>query len=110
MLAMKINRVKCSHPIERLDHTDRSASRLGENRVIIVVVSPAAHVRPGIPNGSMLATILLLSYITDLAECTQSTTMMLFADDRLVNRSINTLNDNELLQMDLHYLRRWGNG
>ena len=62
----------------------------------------------GVPQGSILAPLLFLLYITDLPECLSSTTPCIYADDTQIFSS--SYDANELvikLNSDLAHVRNW---
>jgi len=69
---------------------------------------PKAHVESGVPQGTMLGPLLFLLFINDLPNVVSlSTTVRLFADDCLVYREIKSVEDQEVLQLDLTALDNW---
>ena len=58
------------------------------------------NIRSGVPQGSVLGPVLFLLYIDDIKEEIQSN-MHLYADDTIVYREINSINDHDILQEDL---------
>jgi hypothetical protein len=63
----------------------------------------------GVPQGTVLGTLLFLYYINDLPKCVTSS-VRLFADDCLLYRHVNSQNDSDLLQKDLSSLEKWAEG
>ena len=59
----------------------------------------AASVTSGVPQGSVLGTLLLLTFINDLPNSIEST-CCLFADDYLLYLQIDSKHDTEILQND----------
>ena len=71
--------------------------------------STAKRVINGVPQGTVLGSLLFLVYINDLPSCLQSTPR-LFADDCLLYRRINARSDCDILQNDLDRLQESGIG
>ena len=63
-------------------------------------------VTSGVPQGSVLGSILFLLYINDINENVQSS-IHLFADDSIIYRKINSNIDHQILQTDLIQLEKW---
>ena len=60
----------------------------------------------GVPQGSILGSVLFLLYVNDLPDITQNTAKM-FADDTKLYARIQDLQDCENLQRDLNHLSVW---
>ena len=60
----------------------------------------------GVPQGTVLGPILFLVHINDLPDCVSSS-VRLFADDCLLYRTIQSINDHQALQRDLTALEKW---
>ena len=60
----------------------------------------------GVPKGLVLSPVLFLVYINDFTDDIHSQ-IRLFADDCLVYRLINSINDHQILQRDLNTLIEW---
>ena len=60
----------------------------------------------GVPQGTVLGPLIFLLFINDIHENLDST-LRLFADDALLYRSINTMNDSVILQNDIDKLVSW---
>ena len=70
--------------------------------------SDAAEVLSGVPQGTVLGHLLFLIYINDMPKhVSKGTTVRLFADDCLVYRPIHSMEDQVILQRDLHNLQEW---
>ena len=66
--------------------------------------SKSVHVESGVPQG--IGPLLFLCHINDLPDCVTSK-VRLFADDCLLFRSINSIQDHMALQNDLLELEKW---
>ena len=62
----------------------------------------------GVPQGTVLGPLMFLSYINDIAKGINSP-LRLFADDYLLYRVINGVEDTDRLQEDLNKLSEWAN-
>ena len=80
------------------------------NRTQAVVLrgksSDIAPVTSGVPQGTVLGPLLFLAYINDLPKNIRATPR-LFADDCLLYREINSVEDGLSLQADLERLQEW---
>lgn len=61
-----------------------------------------SQVLSGVPQGSVLSSLLLICYINNLPKEVNST-VKLYADDVLLNRVIHSVADHEMLQRYRHY-------
>ena len=68
--------------------------------------APTAVISGG-SQGTVLGPLLSLAYINDLVPDCVSSTPILFADDCLLYRRINSTEDSEILQQDLNNLQDW---
>ena len=68
--------------------------------------SKSVHVESGVPQGTVLGPLMFLCHINDLPDCVTSK-VRLFADDCLLYRSINSIQDHMALQNDLLELEKW---
>ena len=68
--------------------------------------SCSASVTSGVPQGTVLGTLMFLIYVNDIAE-SASSTLRLFADDCLLYRVIKSEVDTSQLQCDLDHLSQW---
>ena len=71
----------------------------GENSSEVTVDS-------GVPQGTVLKPILFLCHINDLPDAVKSQ-VLLFEDDCLLYRPINSQKDHDILQQDLKHLDTW---
>ena len=69
--------------------------------------SEAVPVISGVPQGTVLGPTLFLLYINDLPLLVSSSTTILFADDCILYREIDSPADAKLLQHDLDALQNW---
>ena len=69
-------------------------------------ISDWVPVTSGVPQGSVLGPLLFLLYINDLCDVVQSR-IKLYADDTLVFREINSIQDSVALQRDLDAIDEW---
>ena len=63
-------------------------------------------VTSGVPQGSVLGSVLFLAYINDITAGVRSS-MRLFADDSKVYKIVYDENHEKQLQCDLHTLQKW---
>ena len=87
---------------------------LTQRKMCVVVEgekSRPVDVGSGVPQGTVLGPLLFLCHINDLPECVKSQ-IRLFADDCLLYRPINSIEDHQILQQDLNKLQTrakdWG--
>ena len=83
---------------------------LGRTQKVIVdgTSSSTCPVQSGVPQGTVLGPLFFLIYINDITEHLSPGTMIrLFADDSLLYRTINSLEDVAILQRDLDLLQSW---
>ena len=71
--------------------------------------SSALSVKSGVPQGSILGPLLFIVYIDSLAHVNLSpgTSIVLYADDILLYRTLSTYKDNALLQSDVNTISSW---
>ena len=81
----------------------------GRRQRVVVdgVFSDSLPVVSGVPQGSILGPLLFVLYINDLPRVVQNSSVALFADDAKCYMNINSINDCQLLQNDLHALVKW---
>ena len=64
------------------------------------------QVQSGVPQGTVLGPLMFLLYINDI-KCGISSHLKLFADDCILYRTINSQQDQLLLQHDLNIILKW---
>jgi len=84
-------------------------SGLGQKAVLCDrVKSEYCTVMSGVPQGTVLGPLLFLLHINDMPSVVDpGTTVRLFADDILIYRVINSIEDQVVLQGDLARLEKW---
>ena len=71
------------------------------------VMSEEQEVISGVPQGTVLASILFIIMISDIDEELRNSISRLFADDTKISAKIRTHEDTKLLQKDLDKVYRW---
>ena len=71
-------------------------------------ISGHTEVTSGVPQGSVIAPLLFLLYINNLPD-DKTSTVKLYADDVLLYRSIDSVQNSIALQQDLNTLQDWAN-
>ena len=71
------------------------------------VLSSAALILSGVPQGTVLGPILFLVFINDITSCICSSTLRCFADDTRMMRRISRESDVPILQADLDAVVKW---
>ena len=82
---------------------------VGRSQSVVVqgVMSTSAEVKSGVPQGTVLAPLLFLLYVDDLASVLKHSSIRLFADDAKVHKTIQTEGDRKLLLEDLGRIDQW---
>lgn len=70
-------------------------------------ISNTIYVLSGVPQGSHIGPVLFNLFINDLPNCIVNSSILMYADDCKVYRSIKDSNDNVLLQNDLDNFQKW---
>ena len=71
--------------------------------------SESLPVTSGVPQGTVLDPLLFLCFVNDIPNCVSSN-IRLYADDILLYRTINVMDDCVKLQDDLNALQQWEKG
>ena len=71
------------------------------------VMSEEQEVISGVPQGTVLASILFIIMISDIDEELRNSISRLFADDTKISAKIRTHEDTKLLQKDLDRIYNW---
>ena len=99
------------YSINRPTHNWIIAFLMGRSQSVVVEGSKSisSPVTSGVPQGSVLGSLLVLLFINDLPSVLDPTTRCkLFAEDCLVYGDTKTIQDQIQLQRDLHALENWG--
>ena len=76
--------------------------------VVRGTASQYREVTSGVPQGSVLAPIMFLIYVNDLAdEISENSYLNMFADDAKIQRRITNINSCKQLQEDLNKIKEW---
>ena len=83
----------------------------GRNQFVFVNNESSYHseVTSGVPQGSVLGTVLFIISINDLPNHIKHSNILTFADDTKIVLPINSMDDNILLQSDLNSVMAWSN-
>ena len=81
----------------------------GRTQVVIVdgVPSYPTTVISGVPQGTVLASLLFLVYMNDLPSYIKHCRVKMFVDDAKLQKSITNENDHQLLLDDLNHVKEW---
>ena len=66
-----------------------------------------SEVKSGVPQGTILAALLFLIYITDIGNEVVNSSIVSYADDSKIKKTIQNRNDGEKLQEDLNTIYKW---
>ena len=69
-------------------------------------LSDITDITSGVPQGSVLASVLFLLYMNDI-DGNIISSIRLFADDSIIYRKMSSKTDHEILQTDLNQLQTW---
>ena len=84
------------------------SSYLKQQVVVSGTMSPSINVVSGVPQGSVLGTLLFLVYVDGLADMPlHDGHLMVFADDALLYKAICSSNDLQDLQMNVDVFTKW---
>ena len=70
-------------------------------------ISPAAEVKSGVPQGTVLGPVLFLLYSADLPSAVSNCKLSMYADDTKLFKTISVKDDCTLLQNDLNSIAKW---
>ena len=106
ILLSKIDNMGIQGPLH-----DWMSSFLKDRLQFVIVdgsISNPCKVLSGVPQGTVLGPLFFLIYINDIQDnLSPGTFLRLFADDSLLYRVINSINDTIILQKDLDQLQKW---
>eukprot|EP00116_Pleurobrachia_bachei_P013509 sb/3473771/ len=81
----------------------------GRTQVVIVdgALSYPTTVISGVPQGTVLASLLFIIYMNDLPSYIKHCRVKIFVDDAKLQKSINNSSDHQLLLDDLNNVKKW---
>ena len=88
-----------------VQHQDFLTSR-SQQVILDGCLSDPQAVTSGVPQGTVLGTLLFLFFVDDIPGAVSST-VHLYADDILLYRAVNSAEDCDRLQYDLNALHKW---
>ena len=82
----------------------------GRQQQVVIGGVASSQVKSGLPQGSILGTLLFVLFINGMFECvSQKTDIALYADDTKIWREIKISEDKFILQSDIDKLFEWSN-
>ena len=66
-----------------------------------------SEVKSGVPQGTILAALFFLIYISDIGESVKNSSLLSYADDSKMKKIIKSVEDGEKLQKDLDNVFKW---
>jgi len=105
LLIKKLHRYQV-HP-KMVKWIEEFLSNRTQHVVVEGVMSYAASIISGVPQGTVLGPVLFLIFINDITDCITKSTIRCFADDTRIMKSIGCEQDVIVLQEDLDKVVQW---